>query len=328
MSKSYSHGFGVLRFLAMLCIVVCHILQQAGDRLAFYLNIGVPVFLCISGYIFGSREISGITGFYKARGLRILIPYYLLLTITVAANVLTGTMITLKECISSLLCQQWYGPSVPNCGHLWYITCILVCYLITPALQWICNALHKKGVVLFWSVVFCGVALLLGLGLLGGYLSGIYFFAAYILGYTYANHIKNSGKPLCGVLIAAALVLSSTGFVGLYALERMGIAYPGIVLEYYKIGFSAVICLGFLWKSCWFSGSVWKPLIDFGDRYSYTVYLTHHLFILGPLSVMSLQLPGFVNILIALGATVTSAVVLQKVTAWSNSVFGKRRKML
>ena len=44
MNKTHEYGLSMLRFVAMFCIVVCHIFQFFGNRLSFYFNAGVPVF--------------------------------------------------------------------------------------------------------------------------------------------------------------------------------------------------------------------------------------------------------------------------------------------
>lgn len=131
-----NNGIRIVRFLAMISVFFCHILQAMDNAACFYLNVGVWLFLFISGYIYGNREIKDVAAFYKGRAVRILIPYYLVLASIIAINIFKGENIRLIELVSSALCLQWYGYSVPNCGHLWYISCILFCYLITPVLQW------------------------------------------------------------------------------------------------------------------------------------------------------------------------------------------------
>ena len=55
-------------------------------------------------------------------------------------------------------------------------------------------------------------------------------------------------------------------------------------------------------------------MLNLSDKYSYDIYLTHHLFILSPFSVMSLTDSVFLNIVIALIATIVSAVLLHEVS--------------
>ena len=267
MLKEYEHGLGAIRFFAMSAIVLCHILQQQENTLAFYFNIGVPIFLFISGYLFGKKDVTDYGSFLKKRFVRILLPYYMMLAVVIIANLATGTAMTAKDILSSILCQQWYDYTVPNCGHFWYISCILVCYLLTPVLQ-----------------------------------------------YFYSYAIRTGRKQINGYLVTAACILSVLGLIGIYLLGKFGIGVPGVVFEYYKVGTAVAICLFFIQKSRWFMGKSWRAIIKISDQYSYTVYLAHHIFILGSLSVLGLTKIFVINVILAVALTVLSALVLEKLS--------------
>lgn len=325
MNKEYEPGLGMLRFTAMLCIVVCHVFQFFSNSLAFYFNVGVPVFLCLSGYLFGKREFQNIGKFLKNRLIRILVPYYLMLVLILAANAVTGTGVTAKELVSSLLCQQWYQYSVPQCGHLWYITCILGCYLITPALQWLCQQVERVSVFQYWVIFAVGAIGLLLIQFAGGMLTGTHFYIAYIFGYWYGAAVRTERKQPKQWLVNAAFVLALTGLVGLYMVERLGFTVPGIALEYYKVGFAAVSCLFFVYNGKWFTGRLWKGFLLFGDKFSYEVYLTHHVFILGSLSVLKLTQSLTVNVALAIVLTAVCAIVLHIVSEFITKRIRKER---
>lgn len=311
MNRKYEYGVGAIRFLAMCCIVICHILQHQGYRLAFYFNIGVPVFLVISGYLFGKREISSAFNFLKNRFLRILVPYYLMLVIIVLVNLGIGESFTVKKLLSMLLCQQWFGNTIPNCGHLWYISCILVCYLATPILQRICEHIQNTYPKAYWLIFALCVILLQLIQYVGGIVTGAHFYAAYLFGYFYAYYVKLGKQQLKPWIINSAFVFGMVGFAGIYTLEKLGIRIPGIVFEYYKVVQAAIGCLFFIHNSKWFAARFWKMLIAYGDKYSYTVYLGHHIFILGSLSVLRLTNIYSVNVLLAAVLTIVCAVVLE-----------------
>ena len=50
-------NIGFARFIAMCFIIVCHILQYFGYELAWWLNVGVQMFLFISGFLYGNKNI-------------------------------------------------------------------------------------------------------------------------------------------------------------------------------------------------------------------------------------------------------------------------------
>lgn len=312
--KEYEHGLGAIRFFAMSAIVLCHILQQQENTLAFYFNIGVPIFLFISGYLFGKKDVTDYGSFLKKRFVRILLPYYMMLAVVIIANLATGTAMTAKDILSSILCQQWYDYTVPNCGHFWYISCILVCYLLTPVLQWCCQSLKQKSDFAYWLYFAMGAVLLQMIEISGGLVAGSHYYIVYAFGYFYSYAIRTGRKQINGYLVTAACILSVLGLIGIYLLGKFGIGVPGVVFEYYKVGTAVAICLFFIQKSRWFMGKSWRAIIKISDQYSYTVYLAHHIFILGSLSVLGLTKIFAINVILAVALTVLSALVLEKLS--------------
>ena len=126
-----------IRFISIILVLICHVLQAMNNRGCYYFNIGVYFFLFISGYIYAKKGIDNFILFYKKRFIKLLIPYYFLIFIILIVDIKTGETITIKGLLSSLMCLQWYGYSIPQCGHLWYISCILFCYILIPLLQWV-----------------------------------------------------------------------------------------------------------------------------------------------------------------------------------------------
>ena len=49
-------AISLIRLLSLLAIIICHILQGLNLEAAFWLNIGVQVFLFMSGYLYGQKK--------------------------------------------------------------------------------------------------------------------------------------------------------------------------------------------------------------------------------------------------------------------------------
>ena len=61
-------SISTIRMLAMCSIVACHLCQLYGLPAAWVLNIGVQVFLMISGWLYGLRpDFSDIRNWYAKR---------------------------------------------------------------------------------------------------------------------------------------------------------------------------------------------------------------------------------------------------------------------
>ena len=75
-----------VRMLAMMSIVTCHVMQYYNMELAWWFNVGVQMFLCISGYLYGMKRIPDISGFYRKNFVKILIDYEIVMFAALAAT--------------------------------------------------------------------------------------------------------------------------------------------------------------------------------------------------------------------------------------------------
>ena len=58
-----NYGISLLRFIAMIFIVLCHFFQYYGVELAWWFNVGVPMFFCISGFLYANKRIESTIDF-------------------------------------------------------------------------------------------------------------------------------------------------------------------------------------------------------------------------------------------------------------------------
>lgn len=121
-----------LRFGAMCSIVLCHLLQFYGNALAWWFNVGVQIFLIISGFLYGRKEEIKAVSFIAKEFKKILLNYYVYLIVLLPFYVLVfHNPFSIKAFLKLLLGVG----DVPGLGHLWFVSTILFCYLITPALS-------------------------------------------------------------------------------------------------------------------------------------------------------------------------------------------------
>lgn len=144
--KDYSISF--LRMTSMIFIVTCHFLQYYGNELAWWLNVGVQIFFFVSGFLYGHKEDVVSIDFIIKNFKKILIPYFcFLLPVIGLYAVFAKENLTLSLVRKTLLCAS----TIKGIGHLWFISYILFCYLITPYLYMIC----KKWKILERQSRFC-----------------------------------------------------------------------------------------------------------------------------------------------------------------------------
>lgn len=100
-SQQESTAISYLRVAAMMSIVACHFMQALGSHWAWVFNVGVQVFLLISGYLYGHKHIDNWREWFGKRVVRIYIPYLLFIVAIIPAYLVAGLM-SVKNVIAYL----------------------------------------------------------------------------------------------------------------------------------------------------------------------------------------------------------------------------------
>ena len=280
----------IIRVLAFLFIITCHIMQYYNCELAWWFNVGVQMFLCLSGYLYGRKSIDDELSFYKKQFLKILVPYYIVVIGAVIVQVLLArNEISLAHIVKALLCYD----TLSGGEHLWFIPTILFCYLLTPLFDKLNNCfLEKENPLLCFLIAFAVLSVTIKLFV-------PYFYSAWITCF-YIGHFlgKNETKNristrLCKVVIYfVAVCLVSIQLVISYVLK---LEFQGIISSLFNImcnyghaflGISIVLFLMGILKERDIPCIIMPP-IAFLDSISYEGYLIHQFFILGTFSLLS-----------------------------------------
>lgn len=136
-NNNQSNAIKLIRAISALMIVWCHIFQGLNNELAWWFNVGVQIFLFMSGFLMAKDYIDSPIIFLKKRLTKILIPYYILLLITLIVYSILGIKINLNSILTYVFCLQGitYANIIPGLEHLWFISIIVVCYLLTLILN-------------------------------------------------------------------------------------------------------------------------------------------------------------------------------------------------
>jgi peptidoglycan/LPS O-acetylase OafA/YrhL len=139
-------AISVIRFIAMNMIVICHIQQYYGHWMAWWFNTGVQIFFCMSGFLYGNKNIENNMIFVLRNFTKILLDYYLyLLPVMLIYLIFASQCLSLTKIIGSI----FGSTSIDGLGHLWYIPYVLFCYLITPLLSRIAKILKNTSTIVF-----------------------------------------------------------------------------------------------------------------------------------------------------------------------------------
>ena len=293
-------------------IITCHILQYLDNELAWWFNVGVQVFLCISGFLYGQKHLEVIRDFYLHRFEKICIPFYIVLIPAVTINLVCKN-IDLLTAGQVLLMNKTF----PGTGHLWFVPTILFCYLFTPILESFYIHVSKRGYIITSLFAFEIVAVFC-YGFATFY-SGAWI-GCYVIGYAIGTNERKQFFPnkafliLFGALASLNIIQIYVDYIGrIELLGILGKVYS--VLKVYNhvwLGVFLFLMLKMIFDRFEFSQNM-RRVFDITDKYSYEIYLVHLVFILGPFSLMALTPYVGINILIIIICIGISAWILKQV---------------
>lgn len=323
-SSSKDYGVSFARMLSMIMIILCHMFQFFGNELAYWFNSGVQIFLFISGFLYGQRLERCDYQFVKKSFKKILADYYVFIVLCLGLYaIFVPGMLPLKELVKILLC---YGfGNISSVSHLWFIPIILFCYLITPIIGAVIteqiDSFNRKNVI---KMIVGLSALYVLLKLFFSYFGGE-MVLCYCIGLLVGKMKTIYADKWSGVLalftVPVALIVNGLRVYLNYVLkislkgETMKLLYESFE-QGTRVALGITLFLLFytiyhhmMGKRKW----VYKVL-DFSDKYSYDIYLGHQMWILGAFSILQINVPLPIRIILVFLACILLGVVIHKIT--------------
>ena len=128
----------LIRIVAMFMIVTDHMLSICDFPMKSFVvqvaNSGVFIFLFISGLLFGQKEITNWKQWFLKRGIRILIPFWTFVLVDFIIEGIIWHDITMKQVFAYAFNLQGLFGIRETTNPLWFLTLLMICYLITPIL--------------------------------------------------------------------------------------------------------------------------------------------------------------------------------------------------
>ena len=310
MKKDYSVSF--VRFIAMIFIISCHMLQYYKNELAWWFNVGVQIFLFISGFLYSNKSINSTKKFYIKEFTKILIPYYIYSSIIVLLYAIIGNgFLNFINIVKAILLID----TIRGLEHLWFIRYIIICYLILPLLlKCFKNSKSKliEIIKLFTLLLFFEIISLITKNFINGT-----WINCFILGFYISRNINN--KVLIKVLFSFSLVFDFFVIYIKYASDIQIVGIYNIMLNkllnisHMLLAIILFFLLRFLYNKILKKVNIHKVL-DWSDKNSYSIYLTHHIYILGVYSVLNYINNMVLAIVIILLFTLISTYILKTLT--------------
>lgn len=327
MTDTRDNGISFIRVVSMFIIIATHFITEI-DSISFMgqiTNAAVNTFLLISAYLFSKKDILKPSQWLGKRLKRILIPFYVYLIVFFLYKVIVGQFEISVFLIYSFNLQGVLGKT-EGIGHLWFITTIMFCYLITPLLdkykdRFINNTKTQRTLAIaalltIWIMITYLVNVTIGI--IVGYL--VFFTICYLLSLVVNINISNKGF----LLLTSITFLAQVARL-LFRMTMEGTLTYNVIVFCISNGILGVFLFIVLYKfNKVYNSQLVQKVVNYFDNISYEMYITHYAFIVGPFTIWGISDSLLVNILLVLAATYLSAVLLNKASNYILSDSGTK----
>ena len=326
-NKDYS--ISCARFIAMIFIVACHMMQRDGFasdiygahiEWAYWFNVGVQMFLFISGYLYGRKKKIDTVVFYKKSFPKLLIDYYVFIVIVLVAIHFSSLWDT---DLSGVIGLFTFSGTIPGLGHLWFIPVILFCYLLVPVFSEIIGAIDKRSDMRFWIE---SILLILLIHVVVKRLFPTFnpaWVNCFVIGMIYSRLEQRSvvnKRVFAGGVIGFCLLIIPLQFRLDYWPHD---EFPWFIESRYGyfqnyghvfLGILIVLIIRFIYNRISHSPSSTHFILRWSDKYSYDVYLAHHVFVQSAFGCVEFISNRWIALPLAVVLSLLSAILLYHIS--------------
>lgn len=310
------------RAIGVILIILCHIASAFDmSSLGQLLQVGVQLFLFISGFLYSNKQIEDEKKWIHRRARRICVPCCLWLVCICGIAVLRGQVVSTFSAVLYFLNLQGYHyifaflpqtPGIEGLTHLWFITVIMVCYLLLLLLK----RMERHNGDVIKRILLSGLILSVPLGLLGLRIDYLWiYFAGYAAGRYW---IAIDGKKY--VLLTVAAVLTGVLRIVVKPLcnnytENNFYLYVVSPLSYNALAAWMYYTIDSLNRKFRFTDRHKHPVMSGAihrmDTISFYVYITHYVFMEGQVNTLRLTEYTVLNIALFLMSSFGTAYILK-----------------
>lgn len=319
MTKQTSFAISCTRVLGCLMIVACHFFSAGGiNTAAQFLNCAIHIFFFISGYLFSMKQIENTPKWFFNRWVRLAVPeyIYLLVELILCSVLIGGFAMPVRSFIIWFLNLQCIFNLNLEGGvteHLWFLSFIMLCYLLTPLLQRMrTKRWYGIALTVFLAVAQVSLYMIFRIPLFQFAAGVVVYVAAYFFGARLLETL--SFKTVC--IFAVPAVTFGIGRLLLHtkadASPTLTALYDGVIAVWANVWIAVFILLFVIWfvKKSYSAVRCFEKPVRFADKISYEIYLVHYMFIKGAVSLMHITGNMLLNIVLVLLATVCYALIL------------------
>ena len=326
--KKWDWSISFVRMIAMCFIITCHFFQYYGNNLAWWFNVGVQMFLFISGLLFSYRDIDILT--LKKQFIKILVPYYSFVIIVCVIWIFFSSDANVADLFSIMLLRS-YGKFI-GLHHLWFVSYILLAYTMTPIVLGVIKQFEKSFINMMCGGFLVIISLLIFFELFASYYNAAWMIC-YFLG-LFLGRLLNSQDPRInrgGVYCVYSIVVLTVLFnclqivIDYYICPELSGVYKSLYNRFCSyahvmLGITLVFLLRYIYNKIPIHSEN-HSILKWSDKYSYYIYLVHQMFILGCFSLCSLIHTPVMAVVITLIVIIFAGILLNKLTEKIITIF-------
>lgn len=328
MKKNKDVSIQLIRVIAMLMIIFDHILAYINIPLKSLIlqlmNSGVFIFLFISGYLYGKKTISNWGKWFVGRVSRICIPMWSFMIIDFCVEYVIWKIFNVKYIFIYMFNMQGILGVTIGGAALWFLTLLMICYILTPVLQQIRESekvIYVKYGIIVLIVLQIVFAYITSKGMTSGHSISWCILAVgiYCLGYFKGERLlphKIENQILIKTMIVTCLsviivILAKKFLDGKIIYDKIIIYYGLIVIDYF-------LCLILKLLGQIIKNIKMVCVINHFDKLSYYVYIVHALVIVA-ITINCIPICGkWIYIILTLIVSYLCALLLE---ALSNVIY-------
>lgn len=290
MNSKRNVSIQLIRVIAMFMIIFDHIfcylsfpMQSVIVQVA---NSGVFIFIFVSGFLFSKKSITNWKNWFKRRLIRICVPLWIFMAIDFIVEAVLWNVFDIKYVfIYAFNLQGILGVNIGG-TNLWFLTLIMICYLITPIFQWVKSKKPGRMVAILSLIGAITLQIILAyvtdIGMVAGHTLSwcVIAIGMYAAGYFAGIAIlpnRISTKRICfittlAVILSVIVLIFNRNYDGKIIYDRILIFYGMVVIDLW-------ICTVLYKLGQYIQAGRIRSVINHLDSISYEFYIVHGLII-------------------------------------------------
>lgn len=306
-----------LRMAGMLSILLCHYVQQSQNAIlnmsAQFFNIGVELFIILSGFLFGIRGgLTDVRTWYKKRLERIFIPYEIFVILLFVIHAVCGRNLLDMDWVWLALGLQGTVVGVLGAEQTWFIMPLLLCYAITPLLDRYITHQRTKQQIAILVIVAASIKLLWAIPKSPVCSTLLSLVSVYVIAFVVGRFFDKLTFTRAKALLAFTVMCIAFGirllaryfFDGTVFYDRIACGYTQSI---------AAFCIFYLFAGAFQNRKPPKWVNSIG-KISFEVYLVHYMFCVGPVKLFGLTPYWVLDCMIVTVMSMALAVIIHKVS--------------